>query len=160
MSHPPVEHTFRLGLSPHYPAAAIIVGRACSITDGHGWRLQLTAYVCALWRTLRKYSSIYRFADPPKFVWRVTISLRSSPMKFAIARLEESLVTEIPVTNNSTRPEEVSKTFTMSEPSEFKVQVQESGRNPHSTIWRSSRVDIISFSFLGRKPINGCFATC
>lgn len=114
----------------------------------------------ALLRTLCKYLSIYRFADLSKFVWRATISLRSSPIRFAIARLEESLVTEIPVTNNSTRPEEASKTFTISEPSEFKVQVQESGRNPHSTIWRSSSVDIIRSFILGSKPINGCFAVC
>jgi len=49
------------------------------------------------------------------------------------------------VTNNSTCPDDGSNTLIINDPSGFTVQVQDNGRKPHSMMWRSSSVEIMTY---------------
>lgn len=83
--------------------------------------------------------------DHAKAIFLASISLRSSPIRLAIARLDTRFAVDTPVTSNSTRPDFGSNTLIISDPSGLTVQVQQRGRKPHSMMWRSSRVEIMTF---------------
>lgn len=78
-------------------------------------------------------------------VLRAAISLRSSPIRLAIALLDVSAGVETPVTKSSTLPVEGSITLIINEPSAFVVHVQDNGTKPHSIIYRISRAEIMVF---------------
>jgi hypothetical protein len=61
-----------------------------------------------------------------------------------MARLDVRFEVDTAVTSKSTRLVEASNTLIINEPSGFTVQVQERGRKPHSMIWRSSSMEIMT----------------
>lgn len=89
-------------------------------------------------------------------VFKADISPRSSPINSAMARLDVKFSVLTPVTNNSTCPDDGSNTFIMSDPSGFEVQMQERGRKPHSMMWRSSRMEIMTHVLKVKGGLSFC----
>jgi hypothetical protein len=66
-------------------------------------------------------------------------------MSSAIARLDVNFSVVTAVTSNSTCPDEGSNTLIINDPSGFAVQEHENGRKPHSMMWRSSSIEIMTY---------------
>ncbi len=112
-------------------------------------RLQPLATACTgHYRSLRQrhfYGADHYLANTTVPVaWCAAISERSSPINFAMARLDVSSLVVTAVTRRSTRPEVESNTLIIKDPSGLAEHVQQRGWNPHSIMWRSSSVEIMT----------------
>lgn len=99
----------------------------------------------------RRYNLCYIANTTVPVAWCATVSARSSPIKFSMARLDVSWLVVTAVARRSTRPEVESNTLIISDPSALTEQVHESGWNPHSIMWRSSSVEIMTHVHRDRR---------